>query len=437
LRFISDFLLNFSKTVDMPQRLPENEEGDPPIYGHRLYKEIHPMTTPIPSAESLYETNRRNFYDAVSLKKPAKIPVGVIQCGWPFYYAGVRFDELIKAGEVQRIADSYLKFFREIEIDWEWATMLPPSAEMHKALGDVTFDYGEDGVCVNHLQAYEDLLGADIYDKIINDFEGFQKELRDRHRVWHLPTKEESYAALKKAVLANKAHSQAGGLISQGIKDLGIFSVMRDMSLMGSSGFMSIFSYYRGIKNSLIDLRRMPEKVIAASDAIFRSRPLPFTADENPNKECIILAAYHPEGGFLSEEMFDKLFFNNMRDMAMPFTQQGAKILAGIEGRFLNTIDRYKCFPEGSVLFMLDQDDPFEVYKKIKGWASVATGVPTGLLALGSKEECLDYVKRAFDTFAPGGGFLFMPSVMLNSSKDAKIENTVACFELANELAKQ
>jgi len=388
--------------------------------------------------EALYEENRRNFYDAVSLKKPKKIPVGVIMCGWPFYYGGVRFDTLIKEHRIDELADAYLKFFREVEIDWEWATMLPPSAEVHKALGDITFDYGEDGVCVNHNQAYESLLGPDIYDDIIEDYEGFQKRLRDSAKVFQLPTKEESYAAFKKAALANKDHSALSGMISNGIYEEGIFSVARDMALNGCSGFMSIFSYYRGIKNSLIDLRRMPEKVIAASDVIFKSRPMPpYGPEDNPKKECIILAAYHPEGGFLSEEMFDKLFFNNLRDLALPYTQQGAKVLAGIEGRFLNTIDRYKAFPEGSVLFMLDQDDPFEVYKKIKGWAAVATGVPTGLLALGTKEQCTDYVKRAFDVMAPDGGFLFMPSVMLNSSKDAKIENTVAVFELANELAKQ
>jgi len=56
---------------------------------------------------------------------------------------------------------------------------------------------------------------------------------------------------------------------------------------------------------------------------------------------------------------------------------------------------------------------------------------------LDSKERCLDYVKRAFDTFAPGGGFVFMPSVQINSARDAKIENVIACYELADQLSRQ
>jgi hypothetical protein len=387
-------------------------------------------------SESLYEQNRRNFFDAVSFKPVTKIPVGVIFAGWPLYYGGVRFDELITTHQLDKLADSYLKFFREVGVDYEWASGLPPSAELHKALGDVTYDYGEDGIAVNHLQVYEDMLGPDIYDKIIDDYDGFQKSLRDRAKVFQLPTKEASYAAFKNAVIAGKEHNYVNGKISQGLRELGVYSLIGDMALNGCSGFMQIFSMYRGIKNTLIDLRRMPEKVIEASNVIFNSRPAP-SADENPKKECIVLAAYHAEGGFLNEEMFDKLFFNNLLKVALPYTEQGAKILAGIEGRFINTLDRYRAFPKGSVVIILDQDDPFEVHKKMGDHSAIATGVPAGLLAVGTKQQCTDYIKRAFDTFAPGGGFVFMPSVMLNSSKDAKIENMVASFELAHELSRQ
>ncbi|MDR2957526.1 MAG: hypothetical protein LBU61_05010, partial [Coriobacteriales bacterium] len=107
------------------------------------------------------------------------------------------------------------------------------------------------------------------------------------------------------------------------------------------------------------------------------------------------------------------------------------------EGHFLNTIDRYRRFPKGSVVFMLDQDDPFEAYKAIGDWQSLATGITVDLLQIGSVQQCTDFVKRAFDTFAPGGGFIFMPNKPLLCADDAKTENLIAVYETANELSRQ
>jgi hypothetical protein len=42
---------------------------------------------------------------------------------------------------------------------------------------------------------------------------------------------------------------------------------------------------------------------------------------------------------------------------------------------------------------------------------------------MGTKEECVDFVKRCFDTFAPGGGFIFMQNKPLLCATDAKTEN--------------
>lgn len=48
-----------------------------------------------------------------------------------------------------------------------------------------------------------------------------------------------------------------------------------------------------------------------------------------------------------------------------------------------------------------------------------------------------DYVKKSFDTFAPGGGFIFSPNASLMSAADAKVENVIATYETANELCCQ
>lgn len=93
--------------------------------------------------------------------------------------------------------------------------------------------------------------------------------------------------------------------------------------------------------------------------------------------------------------------------------------------------------PKGSMIFLLDEDDPFEVYKSIGDWATIGTGIDSSLMKFGTKQQCIDYVKKCVDTFAPGGGFWFMPSKPLLCDNDVKIENLRAVYETINEYGRK
>ena len=117
--------------------------------------------------------------------------------------------------------------------------------------------------------------------------------------------------------------------------------------------------------------------------------------------------------------------------------EKGAKYFLKGEGAFLNTIERYKELPKGSMLILLDQDDPFEAYKLIGSHQTLAAGPNLDLLKAGTKQQCIDYTKKCFDTFAPGGGFIFCPPKSIVAPSDVTDENVVAVYEFANEYAKK
>ncbi|HAA37834.1 MAG TPA: hypothetical protein DCE00_03055, partial [Firmicutes bacterium] len=107
------------------------------------------------------------------------------------------------------------------------------------------------------------------------------------------------------------------------------------------------------------------------------------------------------------------------------------------EGSFLKTIDRYRQLPKGAMVMMLDEDDPFEVHKAIGDWATLCTGIRSDLLKYGTKQQCIDYAKKCFDTFAPGGGFMFLQNKPFLYAQDVNPENVVAVYEFANEYGKK
>ncbi len=130
-------------------------------------------------------------------------------------------------------------------------------------------------------------------------------------------------------------------------------------------------------------------------------------------------------------------FISNHLKKLLAIYGKRRKILLKGEGSFIRTLDRFRQLPKGAIVIMLDQDDPFEVYKEIGDWATLATGITADLLQYGTKQQCIDYVKKSFDTFAPGGGFIFMQNKPLLCAHDAKTENVLAVYETANDLKKQ
>jgi hypothetical protein len=46
-------------------------------------------------------------------------------------------------------------------------------------------------------------------------------------------------------------------------------------------------------------------------------------------------------------------------------------------------------------------------------------------------------VKKCYDTFAPGGGFVFAPPKSLVSPGDVNDENIIATYQFANEYGKK
>lgn len=107
------------------------------------------------------------------------------------------------------------------------------------------------------------------------------------------------------------------------------------------------------------------------------------------------------------------------------------------EGQFKWNIEVMRDLPKGTISIMLDMDDPFETYPIMKDLMPICTGINLNLLQFGTQEECRDYVKKCFDTFAPGGGFIFAQSAGLLSGKDAKVENFIAAFDEAHKQSRR
>ena len=386
-----------------------------------------------------YDEMRKNFFDAASFKEPEKVPVGVTFMGWPFCYAGVRYQDIMH--DPAACAEAYLKIFDDIEVDWAQTAMLPWPIEVWQSMGSDAYEFGSDGNCVTHAQARENLFkDASIYPEIVKDAKRFINEtyLKQVIPAFSWP-EEDAYRALIKALQSMKPYMAANMMIGQGIRERGIYSMNDDNKMQLHSSFMKIFSFYRGIAGAMRDLRKHPEEVRAAVYAIdaYKDEFETVKAEDLEEGHYISYSIYHAEGGFLRPEQYDDFYLNRVEKVITPLLEKGLKHYIYVEGNCMSNVEHLRRLPKGSVILHLDTEDPFEVYKLVGDVVTLACGIPTTMLAASTPDECRDYVKKCFDTFAPGGGFVFAPSNMICSDHDARIENVIAVYETANELSRK
>ncbi|KPU44497.1 hypothetical protein OXPF_19910 [Oxobacter pfennigii] len=388
--------------------------------------------------EKIYNDRVKNFVDATSFKEPDKVPVGMEFLMWPFAYAGTTYKAVMD--DPVLTAQTYTKFLDEVNLDFYWGGTISRPLKTNEILGCYDYALAKDDTCIEHIQVNEEYMTADEYEDLIKDPNTFRYEtmLKRHYTAFNLP-KEQAYEKLKEAAIEYKKYQTANRLITKNIHEDRKVLAITNSPLSFYSPFNVLFDILRGITNSLTDLRRRPDTVRKACDVIweqflkdFKYKPEDFKDKPFPLGRTV----YHSEC-FLSPSLFDELFFNKFREQFLPFMEVGVKFFLKGEGHFINTLDRYRQLPNGAMVMMLDEDDPFEVHKVIGDWATLATGIRADLLQFGTKQQCIDYVKKCFDTFAPGGGFVFMQNKPLLCANDAKIENLIAVYEFANEYGKK
>lgn len=387
--------------------------------------------------QAVYDSRLKNILDASSFREPERIPVGLEVLGWPFAYAGTTL-RAARDNPKQAIAD-YLKFFEEIEFDWTWTVGINVCEKVFSEMGIPRYKLADDDTTIQHIQVNDVYMPKEDYPKFIADPAGYRHNhiYQKTFPEFSAPT-EQTYQKMLGAAKALRDFNELNDGIRAGYSERNIVNLAMPGSIFYYAPFNTLFDAMRGIPNSLSDLRRCPEAVLDACDALWEREPLHKMrkAADYADMAPINVTIYHSEC-FLNDKWFDRLFMHYLKDGYGPMFDRGAKFFLKGEGSFMRTTEYWRQFPKGALMVVLDEDDPFEFHERYGDWVTICCGITADLLKFGSKQQCIDYVKRCVDTFAPGGGFMFMPNKPQISAADAKIENLVAAFETINTYGRK
>jgi len=195
--------------------------------------------------------------------------------------------------------------------------------------------------------------------------------------------------------------------------------------------FDALADVLRGLKGSLLDCRRQPDKVIAACEALVPIQLNFALTTADPLKRWPVFVPTH-KPCFMSPKQFDTFYWPSFKKVMDGIIAAGHSIRCYLEGDWGAHWHHMLEMPKGKVLCDIDnQGDIFKAKKDIGHHQCIAGGMPNTQLILGKPEEIRERVKLLCETVGQGGGFII--SGGCNIGYETKAENLRAMVDAINE----
>lgn len=172
-----------------------------------------------------------------------------------------------------------------------------------------------------------------------------------------------------------------------------------------------IADFLRGFKGISKDIKRIPDKVVAACEAV---TPLMIKKGLPPAPSLVEGFTFIPlhMAPYMREKDFEKFYWPTFKELLEALHQAGQGIYLFVEHDWTRFLDYLYELPENT-LMRIEFGDP-KLFKEKLGKKHILAGFyPITLLQTGTKEQCIDKAKELLDILAPGGRFWFIPDKSL------------------------
>ena len=406
---------------------------------------------------------QKRIDDAINLRRPDRIPLApIVVMFYPTKVKGMSN----KTAMYDRAAA--LQVWKEATIEYGWDAAPPPGSvppgRPLEILGMKQLKWP--GGTLNESQPFQwaegEYVKQDEYDEVLADPNGFAvKKLWPRisttlttiSGLAQMPPMpllylSESYSLpsvfgemlsappmrelLKKALELADAYSEA--------KEAHIKYSMEMMNLgypllWGSvtfTAFDAVSDYFRGMKGSMLDMYKVPEKLLALVDMF-----TPFTiggavmqAQQSGNKN-VFIPMHRGAAGFMSDKQFEKFYWPSFKALIMGLIDAGLTPIPVFEGDYNPRLDYLAELPAKKVIGHFDVIDRKKAKEKIGNVMCFWGNVPGSLMCTGTPQQVKDNVKELIDIFGHDGGLIVDTS--LGIPDESRPENVRAMTEAVME----
>ena len=390
------------------------------------------------NTEELRKERIQLFKDAIQMgKKPQRIPYFGNIWSWKIIDAGYKLSEALYDYEVTEKVLRHV--FENYKIDVLSETGWRNPVQVTSVMGNDEYIIND---TANSISIKDQcFMEADEYDELIDNPKKFLWE-KVVPRKYRLLREEENNSGHFREFL--QKYGEFGGFMGKVSKvmnkEYGIPDFADSLAAFDywGNGYELLFNILRGIKGLSIDMRRDPEKVSAAIEALDETFMAPRL--ERGKKQpkgtnmdfCVDMNPVMLGHTILSPKQFERFYWPHLKRVS-DFAESYDKVVyIFAEGESSRFYEFFQEFPKGHFAIHTEQDDIFELKKRVPNIA-VAGGMKSSLLGKGTPQECVDYAKKLIDELGADGGYIFSENKMISFEQDCKAENLKAVSDFVSE----
>jgi len=407
-----------------------------------------------------FENREKRFKDAVGLKGPDRVPVVPLVHYYPNRIAGISNKEAIR--DYSKGFGAFRDFTVKFKLDMAPTPYPLVPLEPCVLLGLIQYLLPGHGLGDNAATQYveKEYMLAEEYDEFLSSPDAFTVR-----KIW--PRIAEALEPLANftaphMILEGRSLVFAGGsLISTDSfrtflemliklsKEMALYNdaVSQYTTEMADLGFPLhcvagarapfdiISDFLRGLKGSVLDMYRVPDKLLQTIDYLTPDcYKVAMKSAIRAGNDRILLTLHRGAAGLMSDEQFKKFYWPSLKKVILSLVDAGLTPMPFFEGDYSPRLEYLAELPKGKILGHFDIIDRKKAKRIIGNTMCFWGNVPASMLITGTKDQVRDNVKELIDTFADNGGLIIDASVGIPD--EAKPENVEAMIDTVFEYGK-
>jgi hypothetical protein len=216
----------------------------------------------------------------------------------------------------------------------------------------------------------------------------------------------------------------------QALMELGYYFAPRGVCL---APLDLISDQLRDIPNLILDLRRYPDKVKAAAEALVEPMVKMGTMSIKAGaKECFIPLHLNE---YLSPKQYNEFYWPTLKEVILKLVEAGMKVQVFFEGWHDAHLETILELPAGWGTAYFEKTDVRKAKKLLQGHTCIMGGIDVSDIISLTPAQLDENIKKLFDEMAPGGGFIFSPNIG-TCPRETPIENVRAVYEAVEKYGK-
>jgi hypothetical protein len=406
------------------------------------------------TVEELYEERQRRFRDAMELREPDRVPVTLATGIFAARYAGLTASAMYYDHAAYREACE--KMILDFEPDLCWAMGAINSGLVLELL-DARHQRWPGGTLpsdVPHQYVEGEYMKADEYDLFLSDPSDFvtryylPRVYGTLEPLSSLPpfrsivggigftaiigtlARPEFRQLAKKLYKAGREQERLRRELSDFIEEIARLGFPTEQfgGAIGSAPFDTLSDYLRGMRGSMIDMYRCPDKLLAACDKVLEwrmSQATPADPKSRNNLKWQGMPLHRGSDGFMSLTQFERFYWPTLKKAILFNVDLGYTVWLFCEGIWDTRLEYLLELPKGKVVCAFEKTDMFKAKEVLGGHLCIQGNVPPSLLEFGSPQEVEEYCRNLIKVCEKGGGFILSAGSAIDEAKPENIKAMV------------